>query len=361
MDAEHVVVVGGGLSGLSAALSVADAGARVTVLEAAPRWGGQVRTARAADCIVEEGAEAFALGGDAMSGLIERLGLRADLVRQRDLPSFVLLNGALDRLTAGRAAAMLGIRSTGAEAAGLATFTDGMDTLPRRLTAELERRGAVLRATTAVHALRRERDRWIVATTSGEPLETAAVILCIPPAAARALLIPLAREPLEALSARSSLTVSLVYEGAAVSHPLDATGFVVPPETQEAGGVAACTFTSSKFPGRLTGRRVLLRLFFRPEPHQLASEPDAAWIERGHALLEPVLGITGSAGHAWVSRWPAALPDHGPAYAAAVRRLEETLAEWPGLYLAGAGYHWPGVEGAVRSGITVAGALAVRG
>ena len=39
-DAPRVIVVGGGLAGLAAAVSCADGGARVTLLEARPRLGG---------------------------------------------------------------------------------------------------------------------------------------------------------------------------------------------------------------------------------------------------------------------------------------------------------------------------------
>src|SRR5262249_58216277 len=39
-DRAHVVVVGGGLAGLQAALACADGGARVTLFESRPRLGG---------------------------------------------------------------------------------------------------------------------------------------------------------------------------------------------------------------------------------------------------------------------------------------------------------------------------------
>ncbi|HSO64790.1 MAG TPA: FAD-dependent oxidoreductase, partial [Ornithinibacter sp.] len=43
-SARHVVVVGGGIAGLTAALALAERGVRVTVLEREERLGGRVRS-----------------------------------------------------------------------------------------------------------------------------------------------------------------------------------------------------------------------------------------------------------------------------------------------------------------------------
>lgn len=53
----HVVVIGGGISGLAAAHRLSDGGARVTVLEAAERLGGKLYTGRVAGTTVDLGAE----------------------------------------------------------------------------------------------------------------------------------------------------------------------------------------------------------------------------------------------------------------------------------------------------------------
>lgn len=78
--AAHVVVIGGGIAGLVAALRCADVGMRVTLLEATDRLGGAIRAADVAGLRLDVGAESFALRGGSVRELIDELGLGADVV-----------------------------------------------------------------------------------------------------------------------------------------------------------------------------------------------------------------------------------------------------------------------------------------
>ena len=71
---EHVVVVGGGISGLVAALDCAKIGMRVTVLEASDRLGGAVAAAEVAGCEVALGATGWSTRGGAVDELVDELG-----------------------------------------------------------------------------------------------------------------------------------------------------------------------------------------------------------------------------------------------------------------------------------------------
>ena len=73
-----VIVLGGGMSGLAAARTLADAGKRVVVLEARERVGGRIFTEKTASgVLVEHGAE-FIHGRDpVLWSLIEEAGLKA--------------------------------------------------------------------------------------------------------------------------------------------------------------------------------------------------------------------------------------------------------------------------------------------
>lgn len=77
----HVVVIGGGVSGLVAARECAKVGMRVTVLEAADAAGGAIRTAELDGIRLDAGAESYATRGGAVRALIEELGLGERVVR----------------------------------------------------------------------------------------------------------------------------------------------------------------------------------------------------------------------------------------------------------------------------------------
>jgi oxygen-dependent protoporphyrinogen oxidase len=99
----HIVVVGGGITGLASALELADAGARVTLLEASDRLGGNIRTSRFAGLDVDEAADAFLARVPEGVALARRLGLSDELVSPAASSAYVWARGELRRLPAGTA------------------------------------------------------------------------------------------------------------------------------------------------------------------------------------------------------------------------------------------------------------------
>src|SRR6201993_4418501 len=77
----HVVIVGGGISGLAAAFFLRDEAVRVTVLEGSPRLGGKLSVSEIAGAAVDEGAEALLVTRPEGTALIAESGVadkRAD-------------------------------------------------------------------------------------------------------------------------------------------------------------------------------------------------------------------------------------------------------------------------------------------
>ena len=74
MSRPLVVVVGGGIAGLTAALACADGGARVTVLEARGRLGGATWTAQRAGLSVDNGQHVFLRACTAYRSFLARIG-----------------------------------------------------------------------------------------------------------------------------------------------------------------------------------------------------------------------------------------------------------------------------------------------
>ncbi len=86
----NIVVVGGGLAGISAALRLADAGASVTLLEGRPRLGGAAFSFTRGDLTIDNGQHVFLRCCEAYRGLLRRLGAEGDVVLQDRLDIPVL-------------------------------------------------------------------------------------------------------------------------------------------------------------------------------------------------------------------------------------------------------------------------------
>lgn len=79
-----VIVIGGGISGLSAAYDLTRAGADCTILEKQPRAGGVIETRVAEGCTLECGPDSFLAAKPAALALIKELGLEGDVIGSND-------------------------------------------------------------------------------------------------------------------------------------------------------------------------------------------------------------------------------------------------------------------------------------
>jgi hydroxysqualene dehydroxylase len=88
MTERRVVVVGGGLAGIAAALECVDAGCSVTLLEARPRLGGATFSVERDGLTLDNGQHVFLRCCTAYRGLLDRLGSAGlvDLQPRLDIP-----------------------------------------------------------------------------------------------------------------------------------------------------------------------------------------------------------------------------------------------------------------------------------
>ncbi|MBV9486568.1 MAG: protoporphyrinogen oxidase [Frankiaceae bacterium] len=114
----HVVVIGGGISGLAAALALVDDGVAVTLIESAPAVGGKLRISEVAGVPVDEGAEMFLRRVPEALDLVAAVGRADELVSPRTTAAEVWARGALRAMPAGTvmglpgdAASLLGVLS----------------------------------------------------------------------------------------------------------------------------------------------------------------------------------------------------------------------------------------------------------
>lgn len=98
-----IVVVGGGVSGLSAAWRLAQAGMPCTLLEAGPRLGGVIQTEHWEGCVLESGPDSFLAVKPEAEELARALGLGEELISSNDSrrATFIWSGGRLHPLPEG--------------------------------------------------------------------------------------------------------------------------------------------------------------------------------------------------------------------------------------------------------------------
>lgn len=99
----RTLIIGGGISGLSAAYYLAKRGASSTLIESRPRLGGVIQTEHLEGCVIEGGPDSFLSAKPAALDLIRDLGLGADVIGSNDhlRKTFVRRNGRLIALPDG--------------------------------------------------------------------------------------------------------------------------------------------------------------------------------------------------------------------------------------------------------------------
>ncbi|MFB9377894.1 protoporphyrinogen oxidase [Kineococcus gynurae] len=112
----RVVVVGGGVSGLTAALRLAERGVRVEVREAAAQPGGILRRAEVGGLVLDTGAESFLARRPEGVALAREVGLGDDVVHPRTTRARVLTPDGPRPLPGGT---LMGVPGTGEAVRGV--------------------------------------------------------------------------------------------------------------------------------------------------------------------------------------------------------------------------------------------------
>src|SRR4051794_28384085 len=80
----QVTIIGGGISGLSAAYSLCKAGMPSALIESRGRLGGVIQTENIDGCVVEAGPDSFLSVKPAAMELIRELGLAGEVIGSND-------------------------------------------------------------------------------------------------------------------------------------------------------------------------------------------------------------------------------------------------------------------------------------
>ena len=101
MTGRRVVVIGGGLAGITAAVALRDAGLRVTLLESRPRLGGAASSYARGELMVDNGQHVFLRCCEYYRDLLDRLGVAGSVTIQERFDVTVLAPDGPARLRRG--------------------------------------------------------------------------------------------------------------------------------------------------------------------------------------------------------------------------------------------------------------------
>ncbi len=216
-----------------------------------------------------------------------------------------------------------------------------------------------IRCDARVDALRRESAGWTLRV--GDATHRAdAVILATPALVASRLLADVDAQA-ASLCAEvpyvSTASIALAWPRSAIAHPLAGSGFVVARRTNTLR-ITACTWVSSKWPGRAPAGMALLRAHVGG-----AADPDAVDLDdealAGVAVrdVSSVLSISGPPVLTRVYRWRGAGAQHNVGQMARVAAIEGRLFQHAGILVAGSGFRSVGIPDCVADG-RAAGAAA---
>jgi oxygen-dependent protoporphyrinogen oxidase len=190
-------------------------------------------------------------------------------------------------------------------------------------------------------------------------VEADAVVLATPAFTAAEIMQDLngaIAQQLNAIPYCSTATINLTYKRSQIGHPLDGYGFVVP--SLEKRNIMGTTFSSVKFAGRAPQGKVLLRCFVGGAKNEaIASWKDVKLLAAVRKDIEEILGIQGAPLLARIYRWPKAMPQYTLGHADQLSRIEQGLAQHPGIFLAGSAYHGVGISDCVHEAALTAQAV----
>jgi oxygen-dependent protoporphyrinogen oxidase len=240
------------------------------------------------------------------------------------------------------------------------TLRGGLQQLSDALAARLP--ATNLRTGCRVLAVNRHANRYRIDLDDGSSLLADDVVFATPSFATADLverLDPALAQRLRAIRYVSTATVSLGFRRSEIAHPLQGSGFIVP--QSEGRRITACSWSSAKFQHRAPEDCVLLRVFIGGAlAEELAEQDEDALVRLAREDLQVILGISATPVLAKAYRWPKANPQYDLGHGERVAEIEQMLREFPGLHLAGAAFHGPGIPDCIQSGQKAAQAIAAR-
>jgi len=196
----------------------------------------------------------------------------------------------------------------------------------------------------------------VVVSHSAGTTRARGVVIAAPTGPASKMLAdasPAASAGLAGIGYTSVVLVTFALPAASVDHPLDGTGFLIPPDQVDL--LKACSWLSRKF-AHLAEGDVLARASAgsRLDPKAISLSDDEL-TDRLFAELTPIMRLSADPSAVRISRWPDGLPQFEPGHLTRVADIRARLrADCPHMTIAGAGLEGLGLPTCVRRGTAAA-------
>ncbi len=236
-----------------------------------------------------------------------------------------------------------------------------VDAIVARILSGVESQDA-LRLNRRVTIVTRAGDQYVVTLNDGAQIHADDVVFATPAYATADFvqtINPGLASKLRAIRYVSTATVSFGFTRAELTHPLDGFGFVVP--RSENRKIIACSWSSTKFNYRAPEGHVLIRAFIGgARSEHLVEQADATLAQMAREELRAMMGITATPVLTKVYRWHKANPQYEVGHATRIAEIDQLVAQYPGLHLAGGAYHGVGIPDCIQDGARAAGEILER-
>ncbi len=190
---------------------------------------------------------------------------------------------------------------------------------------------------------------------NGDRLPADAVVLATPAYQTARLLRafqPEAAGLLDGIPYASTATISMAYPAESIGSKIRGFGFVVPRKEQRR--LLAATWTSLKWPDRSRAGETLIRCYIGGRGRETVLEQDdSSLVECVRGELTSMVGITTAPTYTEVHRWKQGMPQYVLGHRDRLAKVQEQLANSPGLYVTGAGMYGIGIPDCIREGTRV--------
>jgi len=232
----------------------------------------------------------------------------------------------------------------------LMSFKGGMLELINSLESKLE--GRIIKGK-KVTGCNYENGIYRVFLESGETISTKKVIFACPAHNTAQILKDFDKEISDILNSIPYPPLSVValgFKRQQIGFGTDLYGFLVP--YREKRKILGTLFDSSIFPERAPEGYVLLRSMIggRRAP-ELALLPDEKLIDLAMSELKEILKIKGEPNFIKIFRWERAIPQYELGHEEKLKRIDEILKKYPGLYLTGNAYRGVSVNDCIENSL----------